>query len=158
MRRLRSSLIARLGMLMTILFIIVRCAAESGISSIEIQESGNRSLQGLAETVRINNCNGETTIEQKIQQLHEINVSNVSSEQNIQDLKDAVAAHYADDYGASRDISLITPPNTHKEFVIAWMFETRSGTVMLKGKSEQTTYTIRISFGVGAVSSADLGC
>ena len=158
MRRLKSSLIARLGMLITILFILVRCTAGLGISSIKIEESGDRSLQGLAETVRINNCNGETTIEQKIQKLHEINISNVSSEQNIQDLKDAVAAHYADDYGASREISITVPPKTYKEFVIAWMFETRSGTLMVKGKSEQATYTIKISIGVGAVSSADLGC
>ena len=158
MRGLQSSLIARLGMLMTILFILVRCTAGSGISSIEIQESEDRSLQGLAETVRINNCGGETVVEQKIQQLHEIIVSNLSLKQNIQDLKDAVSAHYADDYGASRDIRLKVPPKTHKAFVIAWMFETRSGTVIVNGKSEQATYTIKISFGVGAVSSADLGC
>jgi len=158
MRRLQSSSLARLGMLMTILFILVRCTTGSGISSIKIQESGDRSLQGLAETVQINNCSGEMMIEQKIQQLHEINISNVSSEQNIQDLKDAVVAHYADDYGASGDISLTVPPKTHKEFVIAWMYETHRGILVDRENREHASYTIRMAFGVGVVSSTNLGC
>ena len=158
MRKLQSNFIARLCMLMTILFILVRCTAGSEISSIDIQESDDQSLQGLAETIRINNCGGETEIEQNIQQLHEISVSNVSTKQNIQVLKDAVAAHYAKDYGATRDISLTVPPNTDKEFVIAWMYETHSGILVDRASREQGTYTIKISFGVGAVSSTNLGC
>ncbi|MCI0556343.1 MAG: hypothetical protein L0287_35830 [Anaerolineae bacterium] len=145
-------------MLTTILFVLVRCASKPEISSIEIQETDDRSLQGIGETIRINNCGGEAKIEQNIQQLHEIRVSGLSPELNTQVLREAVAAHYAKDYGTSRDISLIIPPNTHKEIVIAWMYETRSGVLIVKGKSEQPTFTIKIAFGVGPVASTDLGC
>jgi len=158
MRRSRSRLFVRPGILMIILFILVRCIPGSDLSSIKIQETGGLSLQGLAETIQINNCGGETEIEQNIQQMHQIDVSNISSKDNIRALKDIIAEHYAKEYGATKDINLRIPPKTNMEFVIAWIFETHDGIVTDKKNLEQATYMIKLAFGVGPVSSTDLGC
>jgi len=159
MERSCSSIPARPGLLVTILFFLLEgCTSASGITSFGIQESNDRSLQGLAETVRINNCEGEMTVAQNIEHFHEISVSDASSDQSPQKLIDAVAAHYADDFGASRDISLTVPPKTRKEFVIAWMYETHRGIIVDRENRQLASYSIRIAFGVGVVYSADLGC